>query len=186
MLEADLSRCAPQAGDDPSGSAGLMRGDCATHAERNANACLASASATASENTYAHGAACANAPSVDDAAFDPSAGERSPDACGLTRAPIPKGVPDPRAEWFEQFWSKYLPIRNCAKARARKVFLRVAQNEEVFARIMGRLEVHASEWKERPTDRCPYAASWLNSEDWERDEPEPQAEPIPTHERLVI
>lgn len=75
-------------------------------------------------------------------------------------------------DWFnESFWPAY--PRRIARGRALKAFLAIArktpkaQHDALAGRILEALERDALEFADRPPDKIPYPATWLNDRPWE-------------------
>ena len=73
---------------------------------------------------------------------------------------------DRRAEWFEEFWQAYKPIRSRARKAAFKTFMRVVRSETVYKRLMDGLRSQTAELLSRSPEHRPHASSWLSGERW--------------------
>ena len=72
-------------------------------------------------------------------------------------------------ERFDKFWKAY-PKKN-GKGYARKIFLKIAPDEELFKRMMSALEAakRCEQWTKEHGQYIPYPSTWLNQERWDDD-----------------
>lgn len=91
-------------------------------------------------------------------------------------------MPDPERqriarEWYAAFDTHFWPAypRRIDKQDARKAWGKLLlprgsleEHEELLGSVMGGVEWYRdSEWKNRPDDKIPHAATWLNKRRWE-------------------
>jgi phage replication O-like protein O len=78
---------------------------------------------------------------------------------------------------FAIFWETY--PRKVAKKTAFKAFEKLNPDEQLWQRMLAALEsAQRTEWRDRPRDKIPHAATWLNGERWE-DEAAPISQQQP-------
>lgn len=77
-------------------------------------------------------------------------------------------------QMFNEFWNIYPKKVN--KERARRAFVRIKPNAQLFEQIMCALEIHkrCAQWQD--TQYIPYPATWLNGKRWEDEIPDEKNE----------
>lgn len=78
-------------------------------------------------------------------------------------------MPDPQQEWFGEFWTVYMPIRNRSRADAAKALRQVCKSEATFQQIMAALKRQAPSLMDRDQQYRPYGGRWLRSLAWKDD-----------------
>jgi hypothetical protein len=79
--------------------------------------------------------------------------------------------------WFAEWWKIYW--RPVAKKAAREAFGKHVSTEARFQQVMAATRAQAAEMLERPKEKRPHGATWLNGERWEDETAEtPQQQAI--------
>lgn len=87
-------------------------------------------------------------------------------------------------ESFEAWWSEY--PRKVARQEAAKAYAKALRRSDPAAILAG-LHAHKAMWEaeQRPPDKVPHAATWLNGERW-RDDVAPPPPTVDSTGRLVV
>lgn len=74
-------------------------------------------------------------------------------------------------EWFDEFWSRY--PRKVSKSEAKKAFLRINPDQELFEKILAGVESakKTDQWREDRGQYIPHASTWLHQERWNDEYP---------------
>ena len=80
--------------------------------------------------------------------------------------PIPQKEkkPDPRLEWFDQFWEAYW--RKVSRKAAVAAFLKCVKNQARLDEVMAAVQSQSAEMLGRSPEKRPHASTWLNQERW--------------------
>jgi len=83
----------------------------------------------------------------------------TPDSCILT--------PDSLLSFFEVFWKSY--PRKIGKGYAKRIFLKVKPDEELFKKILDKVEIlkGTEQWQKNNGQFIPHPATWLNRDGWD-------------------
>lgn len=89
---------------------------------------------------------------------------------GIVGGSAPSAAPTPPQIAFSEFWAIY--PRRTSKLAAERAFLKAASRVDPKV-IIAAVPAAVAQWKheERPIDKVPYPATWLNNSGWEDEHP---------------
>lgn len=106
-------------------------------------------------------------PSPDNPPFDTLFPPEKKNGHGKTSVPL--NDPD---RWFEEWWSIYW--RKVAKKPARDAFRKHVKTATRFEQVMAATRAQSAGMLEKPADKRPHGATWLNGERWEDELDQPR------------
>lgn len=72
-----------------------------------------------------------------------------------------------QVEWFDQWWPTVW--RKTDRKDALEKFFQLVIDEKIFSEVMSATKIQTPRYLERPVDKQPHPATWLNKRRWEDD-----------------